>query len=108
MNEASKNLVGEHDFRNFCKINARDGVTNFIRTIQSAEVKVLDNSDDGYTMCEVTIVANAFLWHQIRVIASVLFLVGRGKEEPKIVTELLDIEKIKGRPQMTIASGIVD
>ncbi|XP_052820317.1 tRNA pseudouridine(38/39) synthase-like [Mya arenaria] len=55
------------------------------------EVKTLDETDDGFTMCELTIVWRAFLWHQIRSIFSVLVLVGKGKES--MVDELLNIEK---------------
>lgn len=105
MNGAAQHLVGEHDFRNFCKLNVKDGVTSFTRNIVSAEVKPLSESDSSYTMCQLTIVANAFLWHQIRCIVSVLFLIGRGKEKPEVIKELFDVEKVKGRPQYTISSG---
>lgn len=106
MNEASKHLIGEHDFRNFCKINVKDGVTNHVRNIISTEVRSREDSDTGYMMCELTIVANAFLWHQIRCIVSVLFLIGRGKEEPGVIDDLLNVEKTRGRPQFSIASGM--
>lgn len=43
-------------------------------------------------MCEFTISGEAFLWHQIRAIISVLFLVGQEKESPEIFDKLLDIE----------------
>ena len=42
MNEAAKRLVGEHDFRNLCKADVRNGVKHFVRNIQSAEVTMLD------------------------------------------------------------------
>ncbi len=35
-------------------------------------------------MCQLTIVGNAFLWHQIRCIMAVLFLVGRNQESPEV------------------------
>ncbi|XP_052820284.1 tRNA pseudouridine(38/39) synthase-like [Mya arenaria] len=79
MEEAGKKLIGEYDFRNFSKFNVKDGITNYVRKIMEVEVKTLDETDDGFTMCELTIVARAFLWHQIRSIFSVL-LVGKGKE----------------------------
>lgn len=105
MNEASKRLIGEHDFRNFCKINVKEIKSNYVRSIISAEVKALEESDTGFTMCEFTVTANAFLWHQIRCIVSVLFLVGRGKEDAQVIDDLFDVEKIKGRPQSNISSG---
>lgn len=42
-------------------------------------------------MYNVTIKAKAFLWHQIRCIMTILFLIGQNKEKPEIITELLDI-----------------
>ena len=42
MNEAAQKLVGQHDFRNLCKADIRNGVTHFIRQIQTAEVTVLE------------------------------------------------------------------
>lgn len=44
-------------------------------------------------MCVVTIEGQAFLWHQVRAVMAVLFLVGEGKEQPDIVATLLDVEK---------------
>jgi tRNA pseudouridine38/39 synthase len=47
---------------------------------------------------------SSFLWHQIRCIVAILFLVGQKKESPSIVDELLDIEKYTSKPQYTISS----
>lgn len=43
-------------------------------------------------MCELTLVGQAFLWHQVRCIMGVLLLIGQGKEETGIMEQLLDIE----------------
>ena len=40
--------------------------------------------ENGYPMCELTVVGQAFLWHQIRCIVAVLFLIAQGKEEPEV------------------------
>ncbi|EXJ57317.1 hypothetical protein A1O7_07664 [Cladophialophora yegresii CBS 114405] len=45
----------------------------------------------------------AFLWHQVRCMVAVLFLVGQGLEEPSIVDELLDVAKHPGRPMYEMA-----
>lgn len=47
---------------------------------------------------------NAFLWHQVRLMVSILFLVGQGFESPSIVSELLDITKNPRKPSYTMAS----
>ncbi|KAJ8320174.1 hypothetical protein KUTeg_001761 [Tegillarca granosa] len=62
--------------------------------------------EDGYQMCELTIVGQAFLWHQIRCIVSILFMIGQGKETPEIIEELLNVEKHPRKPQYTMSSEI--
>ncbi|XP_012946059.1 uncharacterized protein LOC101858380 [Aplysia californica] len=106
MSEAAVKLVGEHDFRNFCKMDVGNGVVNFTRKILKAEVAVLDEIENGFSMCELTVVGQAFLWHQIRCIVSVLFLVAQGKESLEIVEELLNVEKNPRKPQYTMASEL--
>ena len=38
-------------------------------------------------MCELTVVGQAFLWHQIRCIVAVLFLIGQRKEQPQVSSD---------------------
>ena len=47
---------------------------------------------------------SSFLWHQIRCIVAVLFLIGQRKESPSIIDHLLDIKKYSSKPQYTISS----
>ncbi|GES61859.1 pseudouridylate synthase 3 [Aspergillus terreus] len=47
---------------------------------------------------------SAFLWHQVRHMVSVLFLVGQGLEKPSIVSELLDVSKNPRKPSYEMAS----
>jgi len=73
-----------------------NGVIQFNRNIQSVEIKSLDEgkeNENGYSMYCLRLTGRAFLWHQIRCIVAVLFLVGNGKEEPSIIQELFDVEK---------------
>lgn len=114
MRAALIRMVGRHDFRNFCKMNV-EAVYNFERTIHEARIVVQEakcgggNSDDGDDdaaggdVCYFEIVGQAFLWHQIRCIAAILFMVGRGLEPPSIVDELLDVEKHPGKPSYEFA-----
>lgn len=57
-------------------------------------------------MYVLTVQGSAFLWHQVRCMVQVLFLVGQNLEEPKVIDELLDIDKNPGKPQYEIASEI--
>lgn len=47
---------------------------------------------------------SAFLWHQVRHMVAVLFLVGQGFESPTIVRDLLDTTKNPRKPQYEMAS----
>eukprot|EP01102_Stenamoeba_stenopodia_P019675 TRINITY_DN7482_c0_g1_i1.p1 TRINITY_DN7482_c0_g1~~TRINITY_DN7482_c0_g1_i1.p1 ORF type:complete len:520 (+),score=119.84 TRINITY_DN7482_c0_g1_i1:25-1560(+) len=108
MKEAAKLLVGDHDFRNFCKIDAVN-VFNFRRIIVSLDIKQSsDFKGDNYSapFYEATICGYAFLWHQIRCIMAVLFMVGKGVEQPQIVSELLDVEKNPRKPFYDMASEV--
>ncbi|KAJ5174575.1 uncharacterized protein N7482_000452 [Penicillium canariense] len=47
---------------------------------------------------------SAFLWHQVRHMVAILFLVGQGLESPSIVPELLDVAKNPRKPAYDMAS----
>ena len=106
MRSAARLLIGEHDFRNLCKMDVGNGVVNYRRAISQVDLTVSDDDADGYEMCELTIVGQAFLWHQIRCIVSILFLVGQQREPPAVVSELLDVERRPRKPQYTMASEV--
>lgn len=42
MRDAGKRLVGEKDFRNFCKMDVSNGVVTFLRRIDNITVNCLD------------------------------------------------------------------
>ncbi|KAI8124031.1 tRNA pseudouridine(38/39) synthase [Lucilia cuprina] len=110
MQKACLLLQRHADFRNFCKMDVHNGVTNYMRNLQSASVHLCPNESEkqqtGYNMYYLQIKANAFLWHQIRCIMAVLILIGQEKEEPEVITELLDVEKNPCKPQYTPAIGL--
>lgn len=104
MKEAAQRLQGSHDFRNLCKMDVGNGVTSFVRQIDKAEV--MSETDDGYSICVFTVVSKAFLWHQIRCIMALVFMVGKGLEKPSIIDELFDVEKHPCKPQYTMANEL--
>jgi len=85
---AAQPLVGTHDFRNFCKID-KSSLTNMRRIIS---VDIVIPGTSNYDVCQLVIVGQSFLWHQIRCIIGILLLIGQGLEEIGVVKELLDIE----------------
>ncbi|KAK2723918.1 hypothetical protein QYM36_002318, partial [Artemia franciscana] len=105
MREASQYLLGTHDFRNFCKMDVGNGVINYTRNILQLTIDA-PTGDDSYNMCELTIQGQAFLWHQVRCVVAILFLIGQRKENPDLVKELLDVDKNPRKPQYSMASEI--
>lgn len=106
MRMACRKLQGEHDFRNFCKMDAAN-IHNFVRQI--TEIDILPAGREvlpGMGMWVLKLKGNAFLWHQVRCVASVLFMVGSGKEPMSTVDDLLDVHKTPRKPQYLMASEL--
>jgi tRNA pseudouridine38/39 synthase len=128
MREAAKRYEGEHDFRNFCKIDPGKQITNFERTIYEADIEeVRDVSSalpylsgpqfapagglpsDGTVYPKVysfNVRGSAFLWHQIRHMVAVLFLAGQRLEKPEVVTTLLDVAATPCKPNYVMADEV--
>ena len=104
MNEACEKFVENpnSDFRNFCKQDVANGVVTYVRTVMEAKVEAVDKLG----VCCLTIKSKAFLWHQIRCMAGIIFLIGEGLESPEVITQLLDVEANPSRPQYTMASDV--
>lgn len=111
-------LLGEHDFRNLCKMDVNNGVVNYKRNILSVDLRQYSTENnsihfsndskkqlnESYSMCCLTISGTAFLWHQIRCIVAILFLIGQHKEEPQIVIDLLNVNKNPNKPQYCMSA----
>lgn len=67
---------------------------------------LIDTQFVEYTIWVLTIKGQSFLWHQIRCIVSILFLIGQNKESPNVIKELLDVENNPRKPEYNIASEI--
>ena len=122
MKAGCKELIGLHDFRNFCKVDASKQLTNFNRRIFHADIEevsplsipsflshsALQTSSSASPvppkMYSFTLHGSAFLWHQVRSIVAILFLIGQGLEAPSLIPSLLDIESNPRRPKYEMAS----
>ncbi|KAI7729810.1 hypothetical protein M8C21_003806 [Ambrosia artemisiifolia] len=102
MESSCKRLIGEHDFRNFCKMDAAN-VHNYKRCITSFDICPCNGSDQLMLM---KIKGSAFLWHQVRCMVAVLFLVGQGLESPDVIDVLLDVDKTPRKPQYKMAPEV--
>lgn len=81
MQKAAAYLVGEHDFKSFCSVNAQ--VKSTIRTIYSCYV---EKNEDLIT---ITVTGNGFLYNMVRIIAGTLIKVGTGDIRPEDMTDIL-------------------
>ena len=102
---AAKSFIGVHDFRNFCKLDAPN-VTNFEREVLFVNLVCYRESPDDKThdMMYLEISGLAFLWHMVRCIMAVLFLVGKELESPSIVCRLLDVSVEPTKPEYPLAA----
>ncbi|KAJ1699531.1 hypothetical protein LUZ63_008043 [Rhynchospora breviuscula] len=105
MKEGAKRFVGEHDFRNFCKMDAAN-VRNYRRHITSFDIFYTNQRSNDDELWELRIRGSAFLWHQVRCMVAVLFMIGQGFESPDIIDTLLDTNKIQRKPQYNMAPEI--
>jgi len=104
MRQGAEILLGEHDFRNFCKPDVV-AVKSFVRTVLEARLEYAPEMVCGKRrVLELYIKGSAFLWHQVRCIAALLLMIGHGKEQPGIMTSLLDIQATPRKPLYLMAS----
>ncbi|KAI1205085.1 pseudouridine synthase [Annulohypoxylon truncatum] len=126
MRAAAKKFEGTHDFRNFCKIDPCKANINFERKVFESDIVEVEDSGTALPFLDgdefrpdpssgldlqgklpkiyyLHVRGSAFLWHQIRCMAAVIFLVGQGLEDPSVVDRLLDIEAEPRRPNYVLA-----
>lgn len=112
MRRAAEYFKGSHDFRNFCKLDPSKNITNYERTVLALDIRPVNEqpttieAGPNIEFYELELKGTAFLWHQVRCMMSVLFLVGQGLEEPEIVRDLLDVTKVDARPEFPMASEL--
>jgi len=124
MREAARRFEGEHDFRNFCKVDPAKNITNYHRRILEATVEEVPGMSSSLPYLDASAAAavgaggaagsypkvycfkvrgTAFLWHQIRNMVSVLFSIAQRLETPDLVSQLLDVQTNPRRPVYVMA-----
>ncbi|KFH42350.1 putative tRNA pseudouridine synthase-like protein [Hapsidospora chrysogenum ATCC 11550] len=123
MRDAARRFEGDHDFRNFCKVDPAKNVLSYRRKIMESAIYEADDMSShmphlagapaGHAgggpypkVYYFKVRGTAFLWHQIRHMVSILFHVGQGLESPDLVDKLLDTETNPRRPTYTMADEI--
>lgn len=79
-------LVGEHDFKSFCKATSAEGKPTS-RYLERVEVSRVVEAGEPLVAIDVT--GNAFLHNMVRTIAGTLVEVGRGHRGPSWVEKVL-------------------
>ena len=87
MCEGSRHLLGEHDFKSFCKASSAVGkpTRRCVTSIDVCEVE-----ECGERLIAVDVCGNAFLHSMVRTMVGTLVEVGRGHRNPAWVAEVLD------------------
>lgn len=101
MKAGAKRYEGDHDFRNFCKVDGSKQITNYNRTVRSANIEHV--KDDLYVF---DLKGTAFLWHQVRCMMAILFLIGGKHEEVSAIDYLLDVTNTTQRPIYDMAHDV--
>ncbi|GFE53174.1 tRNA pseudouridine(38-39) synthase [Babesia ovis] len=102
MHEASQHFVGSHDFSQFCKTDNRNP--------KDPHGTVYTFTVDRYNelLCVATVSGRAFLWHQVRCMMGMLFLVGEGVVDGLKIKALLEQpEGPKFNYKMASAHGLI-
>lgn len=86
MRSGAASLVGEHDFKSFCKATSAEGKPTS-RYLERVEVSRVVEAGEPLVTIDVT--GNAFLHNMVRTIAGTLVEVGRGHRDPSWVEQVL-------------------
>jgi len=109
MKIACTKLVGVHNFKNFCKIDKSNPnylTKNYERRIYQFSIdeyeklifpcdEAMNINNDYFKMFYVTIRGSAFLWHQVRCMMGILFLIGKGSEDIDIIDSMFNTKNGK-------------
>ncbi|KAH9020031.1 pseudouridine synthase [Lactarius pseudohatsudake] len=92
MRDGAARLVGEHDFRNLCKLDPAKQLTSFRRRILRADISHIVVGGGSTHMHVLDLVGSAFLYNQVRHIMAVLLLIGARLEVPSVISALLNAD----------------
>lgn len=83
---SARPLLGEHDFKSFCKASSAEGrpTCRFVERLDVTRV-----TEAGEDLVAIDITGNAFLHNMVRTIAGSLVEVGRGHRPPEWLSQVL-------------------
>lgn len=103
MRQAAQLLLGEHDFKSFCKAASAEGIST-MRRLEQLDVARIEEA--GEELIAFDVGANAFLHNMVRVLVGTLVEVGRGAHEPAWVLKVLEARDRRAAGQSAPAEGL--
>lgn len=106
MKTAAKQFCGLHDFRNFSKLNVSSCKT-YVRRIDTFEIFPCNSGDTSqpYHLFYAKITGSGFVYHQVRSMMAILFLIGWKKETEEVIPKLLNVQLVLSKPCYGLANG---
>ena len=104
MAQASKFLIGEHDFKSFCLACSSVDKTT-MRNV--SEISFENVEFFGEELLQIKVVGNAFLHSMVRTIVGTLADVGKGKHEPEWISDVLSAKNRMAAGENAPAKGLV-
>lgn len=98
MKEASKYLIGTHDFKSFTSLKSKNKST--LRTINSIDINEKNN------IITLKINGNGFLLNMVRIIVGTLVAVGLGEIEPNYIVNILEAKERAKASEKAPAHGL--
>ena len=100
MKECANVLVGTHNYKSFCNVNA--DTTSFDKTINSIEIIEQDE------LIKIRISAKNFLFNMVRILVGTLVEAGKGKLTKQDILSLFEIQNRQENPAKTMsAKGLI-
>lgn len=99
MKEASKVLLGTHDFQSFTSLKAKNGKST-IRKINYISIEEKDN------IIKFEFNGNGFLLNMVRILTGTLIKVGKGELEPSEVLDILNAKTRAEAGEKALAKGL--
>lgn len=98
MKEASKYLIGKHDFSSFA--SSRSKKKSHVRTIEYIKIQEKNN------IVEIYVKGDGFLYNMVRIIVGTLIDVGHGKTKPEALKEMLEAKNRTAACDTAPAKGL--
>lgn len=104
MEQASRCLLGEHDFKSFCKAVSAVGKPT-CRNVMEVDFESFERC--GEQMLAVRVVGSSFLHSMVRTLVGTLVMVGKGKRPPEWVRQVLEARDRTAAGECAPAQGLV-